>query len=336
MIESRIQPAGVGPAQDIGKILVVANAHGSSSRRAIPALANITDKYPRHVLPTFFTHEGHEDTVEDIGETIVRDSDITHCVAIGGENTVRITGEALFRLLIATGRQITALPLHGGNANDVATMLNGHKLPANPSELLAHGPVHTIAPIIGETRVSEEVEQHIAFGYIGIGATAYASHLLNHRHLRRFPGYQNPKVRKVLDLGIAGLTVAKAQPFNYLPPDENEMHQQIDLTFLNGTIMGKRRLVGPDNRHDLNQLGIFRTGVRTKQFTEVAEWLNGALHHNIPGEVLQKPCEFFVSPRGGEPLYMQVDGDPLAITDPTYVRISQAEAGVRFIGAKLG
>jgi diacylglycerol kinase family enzyme len=319
----------LAPEQSIGTILVVVNTHSSNARTALPALAELQAAFGTRVLPEIFTRECPEDTIEAVQEELMA-PDVTHCCVISGDHGTNCVATAIHEL----ESNVTLLPLGGGNANDIATMLNGKPQKYRPSELLSQ-PAQDVAPIACTLSDARGTSEHLSFGYLSIGATGYASALLNDPGLRSLPGYQRRFIRTLYEPGLIAATLAGAEPFHIIDEELDGPHEQYELTFLNGTIMGKHRLVSKKIAHDLNTDTIFMSELRERRLSEVARWVGRTLMRSQQGTVLNKPYECMVLTDEQAPVYTQFDGEPYALRHDTTMRVAKSPHAVPMIGTRL-
>jgi diacylglycerol kinase family enzyme len=115
------------------------------------------------------------------------------CIAAGDGTTNYIIETLLTaKNLPDTARQTVILPLWGGNANDLAHMLNGPAFRANLREIITRGHIVPIHPLecTMHSKSGKRINR-IAACYASFGATAFAAQKLNdelHRNrLARWP-----------------------------------------------------------------------------------------------------------------------------------------------------
>lgn len=108
------------------------------------------------------------------------------CVA-AGDGTINVVAETLLfdPRLHPEARKTVILPLWGGNANDLAHMLNGHGWQASLARILTHGTVVAMRPLSCTlTTQSGEAKTWAAVCYASFGASAYATRRLSEPSLR--------------------------------------------------------------------------------------------------------------------------------------------------------
>ena len=102
------------------------------------------------------------------------------CIA-AGDGTVNLVIETLVNdpNLTATMRKTPILPLWGGNANDLAHMLNGYYSLARMKGLLRKGTIIRVYPLKITLQHESNNETRIAACYVSFGATAFAANRIN-------------------------------------------------------------------------------------------------------------------------------------------------------------
>lgn len=117
------------------------------------------------------------------------------CIGAGDGTTNQIVQALLISAALPeTARKSPILPLWGGNANDLACMLNGPSFRMRTSDLLKKGkiiPIHPLECTLVTKKKDKRV--HIAACYAGFGTSAFVAKQLNlptHRQSRllRIPG----------------------------------------------------------------------------------------------------------------------------------------------------
>ncbi|HSW99223.1 MAG TPA: diacylglycerol kinase family protein [Candidatus Saccharimonadales bacterium] len=131
------------------------------------------------------------------------------CIA-AGDGTVNLFIEALLTdpALPPAARKTVVLPLWGGNANDLAHMLNGAPWRTSLQRILGQGTVVAVHPL--ECRLSppdgakQQTQQqtHLAICYASFGASAFAAHRLATPATRHHPLDVLPGGRAVKELAI--------------------------------------------------------------------------------------------------------------------------------------
>jgi hypothetical protein len=195
------------------------------------------------------------------------------CV-VGGDGTVN----AVIRFLLTSGLSADAqktilLPLWGGNANDLAHMLNGPSYRITNKELLRRGKIVPIYPLCCEVTLPDGTAQtYIASSYISFGATAMAARRLNTLIHRNSAWHKVPGGRFVREFTTIVQTWAKVSAFTV---EENGMSKPIyERIFINGSRIAKLRPL-PLKLTDEN---FYALTVKDKRIRALAQYVRELLH----------------------------------------------------------
>ncbi len=160
------------------------------------------------------------------------------CIA-GGDGTTNQVIETLLTAehLTEEQRQTPLLPLWGGNANDLAHMLNGSNR-TRLEDILNKGKIVPIHPLQC-TMTSEDgtVIVRIAACYAGFGATAFAALQLNKPAHRKSKLHAMPGGRPLQE--IITVTAALLEAPSFAVKESNDVQIVYERTFANGSRMAK-------------------------------------------------------------------------------------------------
>jgi diacylglycerol kinase family enzyme len=136
------------------------------------------------------------------------------CIA-AGDGTVNMVIETLVQdtHLSAQARKTPVLPLWGGNANDLAHMLNGMAYRGRLREALYKGKVIAVHPLACALRSQDGAKRiRTAACYATFGATAYAAEQLNDTKLRSSWLHRVPGMRLSLFAKVERLPLRLTEP----------------------------------------------------------------------------------------------------------------------------
>jgi len=169
------------------------STHVLASKRRISDLKLLLPDIPVEVIET--APGGPKANVQLVEECSDRLGPKTLLCIAAGDGT---TNQILQALIVGKGlsreaRKTPVLPLWGGNANDLAYMLNGPSFRMKTADLLTHGKIIAIHPLECTLVIGKQTETRIAACYAGFGASGYAARQLNtaaHRQskLHALPG----------------------------------------------------------------------------------------------------------------------------------------------------
>lgn len=171
------------------KCLIIQNSASTNSVRASKYAHELRQVMPNTTFETYKITPGNQNT-DKLSKKIAGCESDTLIGVAAGDGTVGHVIETL----LSHNNQAPIFPLWGGNANDLATMLNG-EAPASIANVLKKASVVDVHPLqCTFTQTDGTTEIRTAMCYVSFGASAYAAKHLNateHRHniLHRIPGY---------------------------------------------------------------------------------------------------------------------------------------------------
>ncbi|HSX00222.1 MAG TPA: diacylglycerol kinase family protein [Patescibacteria group bacterium] len=161
------------------------------------------------------------------------------CVA-AGDGTINMVAEALLNdpTLPAVARLTPLLPLWGGNANDLAHMLNGHGFMTPLTHILHAGKIVEIHPLTCTLDLPDGSQQkYSALCYASFGASAFAARRLSQPALRNHPLDKLPGGREIKEF-IATMQALFAAP--QVPIEEDGQIKDVyEHIFLKGSRFAK-------------------------------------------------------------------------------------------------
>ena len=215
-----------------------ASTHAVAAKRRIDELQRLVPKEDFVLIET--SDKGREANSELLlSQASLLGPETLLCIA-AGDGTINMAVEALACCVEDEARQTILLPLWGGNANDVAHMLNGPAYRMPVASLLQKGKVVKIRPL-GCTLTTPDglSTERLAVGYISFGATALAARRLNEPPHRSSRLHKAPGGRVIQELMTVFQALLKAPSFRI---DEGEGERLIyDRMFINGSRIAKMR-----------------------------------------------------------------------------------------------
>jgi diacylglycerol kinase family enzyme len=248
------------------------------------------------------------------------------CVA-GGDGTVN----AVVQYLMATtspknAAQTVVLPLWGGNANDLAHMLNGPAYLTGGKELLRKGKVVSIHPLKCElTYPDGKTEQYSASAYIGFGVSAMTAKRLNTLIHRNSAWHKYPGGRFIREFMIGAETFAKISTFHI----EEDGHDRAiyERIFINGSRIGKVQAL-PLKLTDKAFFNVTVQGRKTKLLA-LGNYLREVFRR--PAAELTTGATFVCLDHA----WGQADGETFEVTQGTQVRVYRSEQPFYALSTKL-
>lgn len=246
----------------------------------------------------------------------------------GGDGTVSFV---VHELLMSSqkssqARQSVLLPLWGGNANDLAIMLNGYLLPGSIKDLHKKAQPVDIFPLEVTIEPPEEPNSvRLAVSYASFGATAHATWAMEgSSHDRSSRKLSLPGVRLIAEVWDVFRALLKAESFDIEHDDVRE--QVYERIFTNGTRVAK--LDGLPVH--LNEQKYFEASVDKKHFHFVWYGIKSFLHNSY-GNVQADHTSFTIH----HPTKAQIDGEVLDIVPNTRVTVAVHAKSVRMLTRQL-
>lgn len=246
-------------------------------------------------------------------------------LGLGGDGTASVIGNVLLEQNLS---KVIFIPLRGGNANDLAHMLNGN---ISLDKVLSSGKLTRCYPLEVEIkRPKAAATTGWALAYFSIGASAYASQnfdrIKNRLHLA-----QKMKAGSLYEKSAVWNLLNKFGTYNVTPTETGVTEQLADCVFLRGDRVakyGRPRASLASRHYELMQeprLSHIRTLRAMIQL----------MHGRHVGWLMTEPYECMVESKNGEPLPVQFDGEPSSIPSGSMVRVSISEKSYQTIAAKL-
>jgi diacylglycerol kinase family enzyme len=220
------------------KCLVIANPASSNHKRA----QHLTRQLQQHIPDTRTVEivPGDEKKTNKLILDALKSLDSKSLVAVGGgDGSVSRTVNTLLTdsKLPKTARSAAILPLWGGNANDLAYMLNGTSWKIDIQRILARGRRVAIYPIeisLSGPKISQTL---LATNYISFGASAYAARHVNEIDYQKHRLYQWPITKPLMELGSVLRSVKSAKSFT--AEINGKKVRLYDLIMVNGSRIAK-------------------------------------------------------------------------------------------------
>ncbi len=234
---------------------------------------------------------------------------------VGGDGTVSsvVHGVVMSPHAQALGDQLALFPLWGGNANDIATMLNGVAKNVTMSQVCERATVQPIYPLMVSVDSPGGSFERIATAYASFGATAEASSLMESSAHARSGTKRRPFIirvgREILDFWRA---IIRMDGFGMSSPGEESVHAYERL-FINGPRIARIR-------HGMVQLGqrAYLEAMATKKNAHMLLYAYRLFVKKSYGTVTDQPTTFHIR----DATMAQIDGEVIGIEPHTIVRVA--------------
>lgn len=157
----------------------------------------------------------------------------------GGDGTISFIVNLLLHKpgLSPRAQQAVLLPLWGGNANDLAYMANGLAMFSNLESMLHEARIAKIKPLAVSVTLNKQTTSRLAICYASFGASAYATHLMNHPRHRYKKVYRIPGSRLFFEAGSVLRALSDAKLFEC--EIDGVIQPLYDLMLINGSRIAK-------------------------------------------------------------------------------------------------
>ncbi len=297
-------------------LLNPASTHAKQVQKRIEELHKVCPDIPIDTIET--SPQGAEATQKRlIAKRSLLGPHTLLCIG-GGDGTAGTTIETLLRSpeLHEALRSTPILPLWGGNANDLAHMLNGTAYRRRLRDIFARGQIVPIHPL--ECRLTYKDgrrEVHNAICYASFGATAFVAKRLSRAEHRNHPLGKLPGGRFLLEFITAFSAMLDAPTFRV--EERGQPRAVYERTFSNGSRFAKiyrMRVNLTDNMFYLHTL-------EDKRFVSLLPRMVELSQKRLAERFLHDRASFTVT----EPTQAQFDGEYIEIPAGTkvYVQLSQ-------------
>jgi diacylglycerol kinase family enzyme len=222
-------------------ILVFLNpksTHATAAKRRIKEIERLMPGTPMAVIET--AAGGLEENVKLVKTHAKKLGPNTLLCIAAGDGT---TNQIIEALLTAKGvpskaRRAVVLPLWGGNANDLAHMLNGPAYKAKLHDILKKGTIVPIHPLQCDlTGKKQPTRTRLAACYASLGVSGFVAKRLVQPSYRKSPLHKIPGGTTIMDILTVFSSVMGAPSFSI--KEHGDVRSIYELSFHNGSRMAK-------------------------------------------------------------------------------------------------
>ncbi|HSX28698.1 MAG TPA: acylglycerol kinase family protein [Candidatus Saccharimonadales bacterium] len=309
--------------QRFRKFIVFNNPRSTHHQLAESRLAELRRLYPDIPMMTIAVGK---DGIEQLKKAVAEEPHALILIA-GGDGTVNSVLSALLthEHLATAARHTPILPMWGGNANDLAGMLNGFAFRSKLPSIIQEGSIVPIQPLECEIIAPGQLPQrYIAACYISFGATARAAELLNRTSHRTHKLRRLPIMATLRDIHKGVWAILTSPSFLFQEADREQ--RAYERAFINGSRMAQLEAF-PVVLSDKQFLQ--RTFVRKQKPRSFIPRVQSS-HHHAMNEAMAT-ITFSLK----EPTWMQYDGEPLQLATGTTVTISHHHGHFTALSTRL-
>lgn len=312
------------------KFVVFYNPASTNSRRSRRRIAELKDLFPsKKVLVVETSPDGLEANKKIVArESKKFDEQTVVCIAAGDGTVSAVLDSLLLNKQVSeSARMVPVLPLWGGNANDLAYMINGLPNRTNLRNVFENGKVVPIYPLSVKVGRDGKMSERIAACYVSFGASAYAAQQMELPKNKKKKVHAIPGARLMTELFVITRSLVKAPSFTIQVDGKKQpVYERI---FINGSRIAKiDRLPLRLNEKAFYEAILPRK--HPKAFLSLLSALK-ILRNRTYGEITEKKRSFVLN----DDTWMQIDGEVSKLPKHTKVEISLNKTPFYVISKKL-
>jgi diacylglycerol kinase family enzyme len=223
------------------RIFVLFNPASTRAKRSAKRIAELKRLYPGKVEVIKTSPKGRAGNQAVIHKLAKRLTTKTLIVIAAGDGTVGLIVEALTTTgedsLSKEARQAPILPMWGGNANDLAHMLNGKSYGRRLGAVISKAKIVPIFPLTCTIRTGGQTACYSAACYIAFGVSGRMAQTLNGKMYRKNAATKVAVLKLAHELRYVSRTFRRATRFAYT--SQGKKHHVYELLFANGSRMAK-------------------------------------------------------------------------------------------------
>ncbi|HSX17579.1 MAG TPA: diacylglycerol kinase family protein [Patescibacteria group bacterium] len=250
------------------------------------------------------------------------------CVA-AGDGTVGMVIETLLQDpgLSELARQTPVLPLWGGNANDLAHMLNGQSYRTRLRDVIEQGDIIAIHPLACRlTTPAGKTTTRIAACYASFGASAFATVKLNEPRIRNHPLHRIPGGRLINEL-LTGFSALMEAP-SFTMKEQGDLKVVYERTFSNGSRFAKIDRLPLKLTDDV----FYLQTLENRRILSILPKIMASMQKRMSAKFMHTHADFTVQ----ETTLAQFDGEAAEIPANTKVAVTLSEQPFYAVSTLLG
>lgn len=312
------------------KFIVFYNPVSTNSRRSRRHIAELRELFPSKKVEVVETSSEGPEANKRLVITQAKnfDSKTVVCIA-SGDGTVSAVLEALMTSsqISAQARKVPVLPLWGGNANDLAHMINGLSHKTNLRKIFEQGAIVPIYPINVELKTKDQAESRIAACYVSFGASAFAAQQTELPKNKKKKIHVLPGTRMATEMAVVAKALIRSKPFTI--EADNKTQPVFERIFVNGSRIAKIDRLPVR----LNQKAFYEATLSHKHPKALLSLLSALkiLKNRTYGEVTEKDISFVLN----NDTWAQIDGEVIKLPKNTQVKVSLSKTPFYVISTKL-
>ncbi len=298
------------------RFLVVVNPASTKSKRMERRIAELRNLFPDLPVTRVETpRDGPAATAALLEKCNAQLGPRTLICIGGGDGTINAVVQALLSDSKVTdkARRSVVLPWWGGNANDLACMINGPDPDIPLTTLFRRGHVLPIKPLqFRITNEGDETQCRLAATTASFGATALVAKRLNDPAHRRSWLHRVPGGRFMHEARTAWMTVMGAPLFK--AEDASGIRNMYEYTFANGPRFAKIYRIPTQ----INKEQFYFNSIASKWPVITATKLSLSLRRKSRPENLRTQMSFTVH----DAIWAQFDGEPMPVPAHAHIEVT--------------
>lgn len=316
---------------EFDRLVVIYNPISTNARRSRKRIAELKDLFPsKEVIVVETSPGGLEANKKLVAREAAKFNGRTLLCIAAGDGTVSAVLDGLLgaKSLPKKAKMVPLLPLWGGNANDLAYMINGRPSRINLKDVFEKGRVVPIYPLNVKLVIDGKATQKIAGCYVSFGASAYTARQADMPKNRKKKIYIVPGARMLTEMYIVAKSMLKAKTFTITVGGKTEpVYERI---FVNGSRIAKVDRLPVR----LNEKAFYEATLSHKHPQALLSLLSALkfFKNRTYGEVTEKDIKFKLN----EDTWSQIDGEVMRLRKDTEVEISLSQTPFYVLSTKLG
>jgi hypothetical protein len=312
------------------RFVVIYNPVSTNARRSRKRIAELKDLFPSKEVKLVETSpDGLEANKKLVAREASKFDEKTIVCIAAGDGTVSAVLDALLtnKSIPAKAKKVPILPLWGGNANDLAYMINGRPGKASLKAVFEKGYVVPIYPLKVRLESDGKSSERIAGCYVSFGASAYAAQQAELPKNKRRKIHVVPGARMAMEMLIVAKALLRAKGLTIqVDGKQQPVYERI---FVNGSRIAKVDRLPIK----LNEKAFYEATLERKHPKNIISLLSALkiLRNRTYGEITGNDRSFTLN----EETWAQIDGEVIQLPKDTKVKISLSRTPFYVISTKL-